>query len=224
MKNNISNTLVAFKNPTSIAAEQFRVLCAKLNRLLKNSGPRVIAVTSSMKGEGKTLTSINLAISMAKDFDRKVLLVEADLKNPSIANLLGKKMNGGFGHILDNKTSLEKAGYSFFSEKLMILPAGSRLSNEMNLLSSERPKKFLDEMRERFDYIFVDLPPLLPLADAGMVTDLVDGVVMVIRAGQTPKNIVKRAMADLDQKKIIGIVLNDVKNSLGYYYYHQPSH
>ena len=146
MKNQISPSLVTVVDPNSVAAEQFRVLCAKLNRLLKDSGPRIVAITSSTKGEGKTLTSINLAISMAKDFDRKVLLVEADMKNPSIAKLLGKRMNGGFGHLLDDKTTLEKAGHSFFDQKLMVLPVGSRLENGLNLLSSDRPKKFFEKM------------------------------------------------------------------------------
>ncbi len=213
-------TVVTITQPVSMAAEQYRVLCAKLNKLSKDSGMRVIAVTSAVKGEGKTLTAVNLAMAMAKDFDRFVLLVEADLKSPTLARLLGRKMNGGLRNLLADQTDLAKSGLIFFDGRLTILPAGKGQGHDLRLLGSKRARDFIQENRTRYDYIIMDLPPILPLADANVLSDLVDGVLMVIRAGHTPQSIVKRAMADLDPKKVIGVVLNDVRSFMSYYYYY----
>lgn len=216
-------SLVTITEPISAAAEQYRVLCAKLNKLFKDAGPRVIAVTSSVKNEGKTLTAINLSVAMAKDFDRSVLLVEADFKSPTLSRLLGREMNGGVIDVLSKQTDLARVGLTYFDGRLMILMSGKSLGDDLRLLSSNRAGDFLREMKTHFDYIFLDLPPVIPLADANVIMEWADGVIMVIRAGHTPRHIVKRAMADLDARKILGVVLNDVKSFPSYYYYHHPT-
>lgn len=216
----IDRTLVTITEPISVAADQYRVLCAKLNKLSRDLGPRVIAITSAVRGEGKTLTSVNLSAAMAKDFDRRVLLIEADFKNPTVGRLLGRKMNGGFINLLSSQTDLAHAGLTYFDGRLTVLLAGKSLGDDLKLLGSEQARAFLQQMKSQYDYIVLDLPPLLPLADAGIISDLADGVIMVIRAGHTPQHIVKRAIADLDTRKVLGVVLNDVRSFMSYYYYY----
>jgi capsular exopolysaccharide synthesis family protein len=173
-----------------------------------------------VKGEGKTLTSVNLSVAMSKDFDRRVLLVEVDFKNPGMSRLLGRKSGGGFIDVLSKQTDMGEVSLTFFDGRLTVLLAGKSMGDDLKLLGSEQAVAFLKQMRSRYDYIVLDLPPLLPLADAGVVTELADGVIMVIRAGHTPQHIVKRAMADLNSHKILGVVLNDVSSMLSYYYYY----
>ncbi|MBI3597381.1 MAG: CpsD/CapB family tyrosine-protein kinase [Nitrospirae bacterium] len=220
MTNMLDRTLVTVTEPISIAAEQYRVLGAKLNKLSKDLGPRIIAVTSSIRNEGKTLTSINLSIAMAKDFYRHVLLVETDFKSPMLSRLLGRKMNGGVANILSKRTDLASVAMTYFDGRLTVLPAGKSLGDDLRLLDSDQFRDFLGQMKTQYDYILLDLPPILPLADANVVTQLADGVIMVVRAGHTPQHIVKRAMAELDTRKVLGVVLNDVSSSMSYYYYY----
>ncbi len=220
MIDTLDHAVVTVTEPISVAAEQYRVLCAKLNKLSKDAGPRVIALTSSVKGEGKTLTSVNLAVAMAKDFDRRVLLVEADFKSPSMPRLLGQEMSGGFIDVLSKQTDMADVSLTYFNGHLTILMAGKSLGDDLRWMSSDRLSEFLQQMKGRYDYIVLDLPPILPLADAGVITEVADGVIMVIRAGHTPQHIVKRAMTDLDSRKVLGVVLNDVNSSMSYYYYY----
>lgn len=216
----LDRTLVTVTEPISVAAEQYRVLGAKLDKLSKDLGPRIIAVTSSVKNEGKTLTSINLSIVMAKDFHRRVLLVETDFKSPMLSRLLGRKMNGGFVDILSKQTDLDRVALTYFDGRLAVLTSGKSLGDDLRLLGSEQAREFFRQMKTQYDYIVLDLPPILPLADAHVITQLADGVIMVIRAGHTPQYIVKRAMAELDTRKVLGVILNDVSSTSPYYYYY----
>jgi polysaccharide biosynthesis transport protein len=213
-------TLVTITEPVSIAAEQYRVVCAKLNKLSKDLGPRVIAVMSSIKSEGKTLTSINLSAALAKDFDRRVLLLEADFKNPTLARLLGRTMNGGLTNLLSKKTDLAQVALSYFDGRLTVVPAGKSFGNDLRLLDSDEAREFLRRVKAEYDYVLLDIPPILPMADANVITELADGMIMVILAGHTPQHVVKRAMADVDTGKVLGIVLNNVSAYMSHYYYY----
>jgi polysaccharide chain length determinant protein (PEP-CTERM system associated) len=213
-------TLVTITEPISWPAEQYRVVGAKLNKLSKDLGPRVIAVISSIKNEGKTLTSINLSASLAKDFHRRVLLLEADFKNPTLARLLGRTMNGGLVNLLGRQTDLAHVSLNYFDGRLTVVPAGKSLGDDLRLLGSDQARQFLQEMKGRYDYIVLDIPPILPLADANVITQLADGLLMVIWAGHTPQHIVKRAIADLDTGKILGVILNNVSSFMSHYYYY----
>jgi polysaccharide chain length determinant protein (PEP-CTERM system associated) len=213
-------TVVTITEPVSLAAEQYRVVCAKLNKISKDQGPRVIAVMSSVKNEGKTLTSINLSASLAKDFNRRVLLIEADLKNPSLSRLLGHPMNGGLVNLLSLQTDLDHVGLTYFDDRLTVLPAGKSMGDDLRLLGSDQIREFLDQAKGRYDYVVLDIPPILPLADANVITGMADGLIMVIWAEHTPQHIVQRAIADLDSRKILGVVLNDVKSYMSHYYYY----
>jgi len=220
MTEKLDPTLVSITEPISIAAEQYRVVCAKLNKLSKDRGPRVIAVMSSIKSEGKTLTSINLSASLAKDFDRRVLLLEADFKNPTLARLLGRTMNGGLTSLLSKKTDLAHVAMTYFDGRLTVVPAGKSFGDDLRLLGSDEAREFLRRVKTDYDYVLLDIPPILPMADANVITELADGMIMVIRAGQTPQHVVKRAMADVDTGKVLGIVLNNVSSYMSHYYYY----
>ena len=213
-------TLVTITEPVSLAAEQYRVVCAKLNKISKDLGSRVIAVMSSVKNEGKTLTSINLSAALAKDFNRRVLLIEADLKNPSLSRLLGHPMNGGLVNLLSLQTDLDHVGLTYFDGRLTVLPAGKSMGDDLRLLGSEQIREFLEQAKGRYDFIVLDIPPILPLADANVITGLADAMIMVIWAEHTPQRLVQRAIADLDSRKILGVVLNDVKSYMSHYYYY----
>jgi len=213
-------TLVSITEPISLAAEQYRVLCARLIKLSKDQGPRIVAVMSSVMNEGKTLTSINLCATLAKDFDRRVLLLEADFKSPTLARLLGRTMNGGLINLLSKQTDLTHVGLTYFDGRLTVVPAGKSLGDDLRLLGSEETREFLRQMKGRYDYVVLDIPPILPLADANVITGLADGMIMVIWAGHTQQHIVQRALSDLDTGKILGVVLNDVSSFMSHYYYY----
>jgi Mrp family chromosome partitioning ATPase len=137
-----------------------------------------------------------------------------------LSRLLGRKMNGGIGHVLSKRTDMASVALTYFDGRLTALPAGKSVGDDLRLLDSSQFRDFLEQMKKEYDYIILDLPPLLPLADANVVTQFADGVIMVIRAGHTPQHIVKRAIAELDTRKVLGVVLNDVSSSMSYYYYY----
>ena len=201
--------LVAALAPSSLAAEQYRSLRTRLQRAENGRGLRAIAVTSPAKGDGKSLTAANLALTMAQEFQHRVLLVDADLRRPTVHRLFGLDEGPGLADVLTGQVELEQALVTVADHHLTVLPAGAPPSHPAELLGSATMRRVLDTLRTRFDRILIDVPPVAPLADLHILAPMVDGLLMIVRAGITPKPAIERALAGLDTAKVLGLVLNE---------------
>lgn len=215
----VDDRLVSLREPYSIAAEQYRVLCTRISQLVQDKPSYTLAITSSSKGEGKSFTSLNLAISMAKDFDERVLLIEGDLKHPTLHEYLKRSAGFGLSDVLEGRIDLDSSSIQMFEGRLSVLLAGKMVESPSRLLSSLRMQEILNSARGYFKYIIIDTPPIIPLADINIYSTLVDGILLIIRAGKTPRSIVKRALVTIPSEKVIGAVLNEVESNYSKYYY-----
>ena len=220
--------IVSAKDSTSPIAEQYRILRTNLKSLHKRPGPQVILLTSAVNGEGKSVTSINLALTCARQENLRVVLVDADLRKSSIPRWLGLKDQKdrpfGFSTALQHGGELNGALLSLQSPKLTVLPAGPAVDHPAELLESVAMKRLLATLKTQFDLIIVDAPPVLPVTDPGILASQADGVLLVVRAGKTQRKTVMEAQEQLKKAKanLIGCVLTHVEYYLpGYHrYYH----
>jgi protein-tyrosine kinase len=201
--------LVAALAPASLAAEQYRSLRTRIKRVENGRALRAIAVTSPNKGDGKSLTAANLALTMAQEFNQRVLLIDCDLRRPTVHQLFGLADSPGLGDVLMNVAELDQALVHLPDHHLTVLPAGLPPSRPAELLGSATMRRLLDTLRTRFDRILIDVPPVAPLADLHILAPMVDGLLMIVRAGVTPKPAIERALAGLDASKVLGLVLNE---------------
>ena len=178
------------------------------------SGCRVVMVTASSQSEGKSITSANLALTFAQA-GKNTLLVECDLRRPKQARLFGLKALAGLSNVLLQPEQLESVLLKTTEENLQILLSGDIPPNPSEMLGSEGMRKLLDQLREQFDYIILDTPPVNIVTDAMVLSDCVDGVLFVVRSGEAEMNSVKKAVSQLEYAgaKLLGFVLNDVKES-----------
>jgi capsular exopolysaccharide synthesis family protein len=211
--------LVAASAPQSIAAEQYRLLRTRIARAENGRVFRAIIVTSPNTGDGKSLTASNLALTMAQDPQQRVLLLDADLRRPSIHQLFGVSETPGLSDILMGGATIEDALVAVPDQRLTILPSGLIPSQPAELLGSAGMRRLLDILRSRFDRILIDMPPVAPLADVAIASTMADGVLMIVRAGVTPKPAIERALSGIESGKVLGLVLNDAGGSSGGYEY-----
>lgn len=198
--------------------EQYRILYTRIEEILSSSSYKCFAVTSAVKGEGKTFTSMNMAYLIAHEFKKKVLLIEGDFKNPSVSSyFLPGLPTTGLIDVVRGTAELNDSVLQVKNSNLYILPAGGRVKNSAEFLSSSRMYKILSTLKAEFDIIIIDSPPILSLADMNILSKLVDGVLMVVRAGETPKDIVLKAVNSLSSGKIIGVILNGAERSMKKY-------
>ncbi len=201
--------LVAGLAPKSLAAEQYRSLRTRLS-LAEGAGVlRTILVTSPQKGEGKSVTAANLSLTMAQELQRRVVIVEADLRKPSLEHLFGLPPGPGLADYLAGAVDLTQVMKFLPDYNLTVIPAGIAPTNPAELLGSTAMRRMLDYLRTRFDRVILDTPPVLPLADVAIVAPLVDGSVMVVRAGYTPKPAIENALRAFDSTRLLGVVLNE---------------
>jgi capsular exopolysaccharide synthesis family protein len=201
--------LIAATAPHSFAAEEFRTLRTRIAQSDTSRTVRAIAITSAAKGDGKSVSAANLALTMAQEFQRRVVLVDGDLRHPRLHHLLGLSDGVGLADVLSGTTELDAALLSLPEHNLTVLPAGLPPSQPAELLSSTAMRRVIETLRQRFDRIVIDLPPATPLADVQILSPLVDGVVFIVRAGVTPKPAIERALAAFDRAKVLGMVLNE---------------
>lgn len=215
----VDSRLVTIREPSSIATEQYRVLCSRVSQLSQEKTSYLLAITSSVKDEGKTFTSLNLAISMARDFDEKVLLIEGDLKNPSLHEYLKHPPGFGLSDVLEGRVDFGSSSIQLFEGKLSVLLAGKTAGNPSRLLSSPKMQEVLNSVRDNFKYIIIDTSPIIPMADINIYSSFVDGLLLVIKAGRTPRSVIKKALSTIPSEKVIGTVLNEVELNYSRYYY-----
>jgi protein-tyrosine kinase len=219
------NTNVFFNSDTgSHGAEQFRTLRSRLYQLRASSNQplRSLLVTSAIPAEGKTFVASNLAQAIIRQPDRRVLLIDADLRCPRLHVQLGAPLAPGLTDYLRGEAD-EMAVIQHGQEGgLCLIAGGNEVRNPSELLSNGRLKGLLDRVTPVFDWVILDSPPCLPVADANVLADLCDGVLLVVRAGTTPSAVAQKACQQLQGRTIAGVVLNAVEEapSYGSYYYY----
>ena len=214
----LSSRLVAGLAPKSLAAEQYRQLRTRLAHAEGAGTLRTVLVTSPQKGEGKSVTSANLALTMAQELQRRVVIVEADLRKPSMQELFGLPPGPGLTEYLAGAVELKDVMRFLPEHNLTVIHAGSAAANPAELLGSTAMRRLLDTLRTRFDRVILDTPPVLPLADVAVLAPMVDGMLMVVRAGVTPKPAIENALRAFDSSRLLGIVLNDSGHEQDYRY------
>ena len=208
------------KAPKSIDAEAYRSLRSNIEYSSFDDEYRAIVVTSSVPGEGKSTTSGNLALSLAQS-GNKVLLVDCDMRKPSIHKKFKISNMSGTAELLLRKESFEDVA-NCYNENLTIITAGKIPPNPSEMLSSRAMTAFIKEMKKEFKYIILDTQPLQAVTDAQVLSTKADGVLLVVRAGSTKRDAVLNSV-DLIKKvqgKVIGTVLNGVENKKNNYYYY----
>lgn len=201
--------LVAGLAPKSPAAEQYRGLRTRLAHVDGAHNLRSVLITSPQKGEGKSVTSANLALTMAQELHRHVVIVEADLRKPSLQQLFGLPAGPGLAEYLMGAADLTAVMKFLPDYQLTVIPAGVAPANPAELLGSTAMRRLLDQLRTRFDRVILDTPPVLPLADVAVLAPMVDGALLVVRAGVTPKPAIENALRAFDSSRLLGVVLNE---------------
>lgn len=217
------NVNVFFNPNLSVhGAEQFRTLRSRLYQLRANQSLRTLLVTSAIPGEGKTFVTANLAQAIVRQPDRRALIIDADLRCARLHLPLGAPTTPGLTDYLRGEAD-EMAVIQHGQEgSLCFIAGGSEVTDPSELLSNGRLKKLLDRVTPVFDWVILDSPPCVPVADASILADLCDGVLLVVRAGSTPSVVAERARQELQGKNVVGVVLNAV-DEVGMYgsaYYH----
>jgi exopolysaccharide/PEP-CTERM locus tyrosine autokinase len=203
-------SIVTHLKPHSLEAEQFRIL--KTNILFPNKGvpPRTIMVTSTAPGEGKSFVASNLSVSIAKSIDEYVLLMDCDLRVPSLHLRFGFSEIPGLSEYLIEGKPLESILKKTGIDKLSLFPAGKPPTNPSELISSEQMRRLLHEVKNRYQdrYIIIDSPPPYLTAEANALARQVDGIVIVVKTGKTKKSGVQDLIDTYGRKKILGVVKN----------------
>ena len=203
--------LVSLVAPTSMEADQYRGLRHTVERMRHDSNLQVLAVTSPGAGDGKTVTTLNLAGSLAQGGSARVLVIDADLHRPSVAKYLG--MDGTDGPGLAELMSREDRTLAdtvrrLDNGNLSVLPSGVCDGGVYELLSSARATAIVEEARRSFDFVLIYTPPLMPLPDCRLISQWVDGVIVVVTAHRTPRKALAEALSLLDPDKLLGLVFN----------------
>ena len=231
ISDSVAPHLVALLTPTAFEAEPYRVLSHLVAQMHKEAGLRVLAISSPGAGDGKTSTAINLAGVLAQEPKARVLLLEAELRRPSLLTYLGLRYASGKGlieAILDPMLTLESVVQQCPPFDLNVLPAGRSLASPYDLLTLPRFGELLQEARQHYDYVVVDTPPLVPFADCRLITRWIDGLLVVVAAHKTPQKLLEEALNVADPTKLVGLVFNQDDHqaskyrSLYRYYPHRP--
>ena len=206
----IQEKVVTTAVDASVSIEQYRRLAARLHLAQAERGIRSVMVASAAPGEGKTLTATNLALTLSDSYQREVLLVDGDLRRPSLHDMFGLPnvagLNDGIKDHVDSQVPL-----THVSKCLTLLTAGRPDPDPMSVLSSQRMQQVITEAKLLVDWVIVDTPPVGLLTDAKLLAAFVDVVIFVIRAGETPAEVIQHALNAIGREKIFGIVLNEVR-------------
>jgi len=218
--------LVNLLEPQSVAAEEYRKLKSALVKL--TSGPsfkNTLMVSSAVPGEGKSLTALNLALSLAQGLDHTVLLIDADLRRPSLHRYLGLEQGPGLAEVLLDEAQIGETIVATGFGKLSVIRAGRQVDNPAELFASLKMKRLVQELKERYPdrYVIFDTPPLLPFAESRSLSHLVDGVLFVIMERLASQANIKEALDAIKGSGLLGIVYNaaSVNTAQEHYYYYR---
>jgi capsular exopolysaccharide synthesis family protein len=217
------NRLVCFADDESPAAEAFRLLGVRLRHLRRERPLRKVLITSTIPQEGKSMVAANLACTLAQRTQQRVLLLDGDLRRPSLSQVFGLGRIPGLCECLQGERALAKCIYNLESQGFWILPAGSARRNALELLQSGRLSALMDQLSALFEWTIIDSPPVLPLGDTSVWARLADGILLVTRQGTTEKRYLQRGLEALEPKKLIGALLNCSKSSAQSDYYYRAT-
>jgi capsular exopolysaccharide synthesis family protein len=205
---------------TAHGSEQFRTLRSRLYQMRSAQPLRTLLVTSSVPAEGKTFVTNNLAQAIVRQPDRRALIIDADLRCSRLHVPLGAPASPGLTDYLRGEADEMAIIQNGLEGNLCFIPGGDQVTNPSELLSNGRMKVLLERVAPVFDWVILDSAPLLPVADSSFLADLVDGVLLVVRAGQTPAETAQRACQELQGRNVVGVVLNAVgpQDAYGAYY------
>jgi capsular exopolysaccharide synthesis family protein len=200
--------LVVSERTSTLAVEQYRRLAGAIHEIQMERGLKTLMVTSSVPGEGKTLTVSNLGLTLSESYRRRVLLIDADFRRPTLHELFHVSNEEGLGDVL--RTSRSEVPFRQVSENLTVLPAG-QVDQPMEALTSDAMRDLLQHCAEIFDWVLLDAPPVGVMPDARLLASLTRAVLFVVGAGSTPHQVVSRALAEFERDTVVGTVLNRVQ-------------
>lgn len=218
------NRLVCMTDKGSPAAEAFRLLRVRLRHLRKDRPLKKLLITSSVPQEGKSFSAANLACALASGSQEKVLLLEGDLRRPTQSRLFGIRPESGICECVRGKRSLSSSIYNLDGAGIWLLPAGSAEGAPLEIIQSPKLPSIMTQLSEWFDWIVIDSPPMLPLADTTALARLADGILLVARRDITEKRKLKKGLTAFESDKLIGAILNSSNSSIDKdYYYYRPT-
>ncbi|MED4141586.1 CpsD/CapB family tyrosine-protein kinase [Priestia megaterium] len=203
-------TLVTYSNPNSVISDQFRTIRANLHFLTKENTSKLFLITSPKEGEGKSTMAANLAVSMAQQKD-KVLLIDANLREPVIHDIFNIQNTGGLTGVLENEVTFEEAVYQTRIENLDILTSGAALSNFVELLGNQKMKNLLTTLSACYDTILIDGPSVLTSPETRVLSTYSEGVILILKRGKTEIEKIEEAkrVLDIAEAKLVGVVMNE---------------
>lgn len=219
---NVDPRLITYYDPKSVISEQYKILTTNIMSLNKGKPPKTIAITSSIGSEGKTITSLNLAITMANATRKpRIVLIDADMRKGQLIKYLGVPAHKGLSEYLNGQAELNEVLFNLDIDHLSFISSGTVPSNPAELLASERMRELLVALRAQYDFVLIDTPPVIPVTDAVIIGSNVEGVVMVMQAGRTQRGMVDRATELLSQAhaNIVGHVLTGIEYFVPEYIY-----
>ncbi|MCZ6464454.1 MAG: CpsD/CapB family tyrosine-protein kinase [Proteobacteria bacterium] len=211
---------ITILQPDSFIAEQFRTLRGRIDSISAQRPIRTVAVTSANAGDGKSTAAINLSLVTAMSVGRETLLVDCDFRRPKIHKTLGLDPKAGLAEVLTDRASLDDALVKVEGLNLQVLCIRSKPSNPSELLASAQMRALIEEISRRYDRAILDTPEALGMPDAKTVSELCDGLVLVVRADYTPREEVEAVLDVLDRRRVLGLLLNGADQSrerYGYY-------
>jgi len=225
MLSKVDPHLILYHDPRALHAEQYRTFRTNLAALNKDGGPKAVVITSSMKGEGKSVTAANLAACLAELPATRVCLIDTDFRAPSQATLFGLEPHAGISELLDEEAALRDVMRPTVVEGLEVLGPGREPDNPARLLGSERFVNLLKELKRRYSWLIIDTPPVNPYTDACVLSAVCDGAVLVVRMNETPRALVSSSMRNMESAggRLLGVFLSgldpDRDDSPRYGYY-----
>ena len=214
-------SIISYNDPKSVISEQYRAIRTNIEYSSVDQNTKTILVTSSDKNEGKTTTVSNLAVSFA-NLNKKVLLIDCDLRNASIHKMFRLNNIYGLTDILAKDRAVDKCIQETELENLYVLTAGATPPNPAEILSSEKMKNLIEDLKNIYDYIFIDTPPIGLVTDAGALSSFTDGVVLVVKSESVEKKYLEETKKKLDavDARILGAILNSYKSEQKDYNYY----
>ena len=221
----IDSRVISYFDPGSLASEQFRSIRTALSSMEQSVSSFVL--TSASRGEGKTTVTANLGIVLASDLNQRILVIDGDLRKPSLSRILGVRSQPGLTDILSGHASTSfkeiqrEVIRSTEMERLDVLPSGSPTLNPTELLGSKRMKDLIDMLGEKYSRILIDSPPIIAVTDANVIGSLTQGVVLVVQSGKTRREVVQRAISLLTaaRNNVLGCILNGIEYHIPNYIY-----
>ncbi len=226
VQSRVDGHLVSLLTPIAYEAESYRVVCHRIAQLHKEMGLSILAISSPSMSDGKTVSAINIAATLAQLPETKTLLVDLDLRRSSLPKLLGWRHAPNLGIrdlVLDATLSLDKVIHPYPSFNFDVLLGGSHSRDPHDVLKVAKFEQLLQEARRQYDYVILDTPPFIPFPDCRFIEPCVDGLLLVVKAHKTSRKLLAEAIESIDSTKMVGILFNNDDRSDSYYYAAQYS-